>query len=1081
MAEQEIPDDEEATARRKRRPVRNFLLLCLIAFLAALALAWMQRKEIADDFIADTLRGYGVDAQYEIVSIEPGKQVLRNILVGDPDRPDLTIERVEIHIAPRLGLPGISRLVVDRPRLWGRIVEGEPSFGALDPLVFTGSEGPFEFPDMRLTVHDGRALVEGDHGPVAVRLHGGGHLRGGFVAELAAIGPQFPVGSCKANDATLFGEVGVDAERPWFSGPLRFEALDCGEVSFGKGAAEIEVRADRNLSDFVGEGDLRVEDVRASAGQLASIAGSGRFTYRGGNLTSDFSIQGRDMQSGVVRLATFEAEGGYRAREQFAQMEIDAAIQGNNLHPGRDIEEGLASATQASAASLLGPLLERLNLQLTRETRGSTLAANLTVRREEDRFSLVVPEARVRGNSGSSLLMLSRLQIALGPEGLPLVSGNFSTGGQGLPQINGRMEQDEGSPLELRMRMREYAAGDAMLALPELNIRQSRSGSLTLDGRAVASGAIPGGHTRDLAMPIAGSVTSDGAVAMWNSCTEAQFDELLVSSLRLDQQALTLCPPEDGAILAYDGKGLSIDVQGTDIDLAGSLGESPVQVSASELKLAYPGALSLSGIDVFLGQQGEQSRLALGDLWASLEDDIHGTLSNVRAGLFAVPLDVASSDANWHYADGMLEISDAKLQVSDRQMDMRFDPLVANGATLRMADGVIVASAALREPRSQRLVAEVDIQHALESGLGHADLSVPGLLFDDQLQVAADDCASRTEDRPWPTGRRTPGITCMMQGVVALVNGTVFGSGRIDWNPDEVTSSGSITSESLDLAAAFGPVEGASGTIEFTDLINLTTLPAQRVYVRSINPGIEVFDGELEVSLSDGAIVHLESARWPFLGGTLTLRPVRLAIGVEERRSYILEIEGLQAQRFIEHMEMYNLAATGVFDGTIPIIFDEQGNGSLEGGLLRSRSGGSLSYIGDLSYEDLSPIANYAFAALRALEYNEMRIDMNGSLIGELVTQVSFEGARQGEGAQQNIVTKRLSKLPIRFVVNIRAPFYSLMTSLRSLYDPTMIRDPRGLGLMRDDGARFLLDDSRPGAPPLDEPDIQPPESEEMP
>ncbi len=1081
MAEQEIPEGEEVPVLRKRRPVRNFLLLCLFALLTALVLAWFQRKEIADDFIADTLRDYDLEAQYEIESIEPGVQVLRNIVVGDPDHPDLTIERVEIRISPRLGLPTINHLVLQKPRLWGRIVNGEPSFGSLDRVIFTDSEEPFEFPDIRLTVNDGRALIEGDHGPVAVRLDGGGHLRGGFAAELAAIAPQLVVGGCEASGATLFGEVNVDAERPQFSGPLRFDAIDCGEVRIGRGGAKLALRADRNLTDLEGEGELQVGEVGASAATLASLSGRTRFSYRGGNLTSDFSLLGQSLQSTALRVAQIKADGGFRAQQRFAQVEIDADVEGSGLVPGSDIEANLASAVEASEGSLLAPLLDRLNRQLAHETQGSTIAANLTFRREDDRFSLVVPEARIRGRSGSSLLLLSRMQIGFAPEGIPLVSGNFSTGGEGLPQITGRMEQDEGGPLELRLRMREYAAGDAAIAIPQLDIRQARSGALTLFGRVVASGAIPGGRTRNLEIPIAGSVSSNGAIAMWNSCTEVRFDELQLSDLQLDRRSLSFCPFGGSSVLTYGTNGIGIGAQSTDIALAGRLGETPLDMKASVVSLAYPGTLALTGVELLLGEAGEENRFALGELSASLDDEMHGTLSMVSAGLYAVPLDVQASEASWRYSDGVLEVSEAKLQVADRQADMRFDPLVANGASLRMADRTISATAMLREPRSQRLVAEVDIQHVLESGAGHADLYVPGLLFDDRLQVAADDCSSRTAEIRRPTGRRTPGITCMMQGVVALVEGTVSGQGRIDWTPEEVTSSGSFTSDSLDLAAAFGPVQGARGTIEFTDLINLTTPPGQRVYVRSINPGIEVFDGELEVSLTDASILQLESARWPFLGGTLTMRPVRLAIGVEERRSYVLEIEGLEAQRFIEHMELYNLAATGVFDGTIPVIFDEQGNGSLEGGLLVSREAGSLSYIGELSYQDLSPIANYAFAALRALEYREMRIEMNGSLIGEMVTNVSFEGARQGEGTQQNFVTKRLSKLPIRFVVNVRAPFYSLMTSLRSLYDPTMIRDPRGLGLMRDDGTRFLLGDARPGAAPFDEPDIQPPESEEMP
>ena len=39
--------------------------------------------------------------------------------------------------------------------------------------------------------------------------------------------------------------------------------------------------------------------------------------------------------------------------------------------------------------------------------------------------------------------------------------------------------------------------------------------------------------------------------------------------------------------------------------------------------------------------------------------------------------------------------------------------------------------------------------------------------------------------------------------------------------------------------------------------------------------------------------------------------------------------------------------------------------------------------------------------------------------------------------------------------MNIRAPFYQLMATIRSMYDPSAVRDPRSLGLITDDGTRL--------------------------
>jgi hypothetical protein len=137
-------------------------------------------------------------------------------------------------------------------------------------------------------------------------------------------------------------------------------------------------------------------------------------------------------------------------------------------------------------------------------------------------------------------------------------------------------------------------------------------------------------------------------------------------------------------------------------------------------------------------------------------------------------------------------------------------------------------------------------------------------------------------------------------------------------------------------------------------------------------------------------------------------------------------------------------------------------------------------------------VANFAFDALRSLDYRRMVVEMNGSLSGEIVTELRFEGVSQGEGTSKNLVTRQIAGLPLEFRVNIRAAFTQLLTNLRSLYDPAFVRDPRELGLLSDDGERLqpapgpvgegsppadaLPADSRPADSP-----VQTQESETMP
>jgi hypothetical protein len=225
----------------------------------------------------------------------------------------------------------------------------------------------------------------------------------------------------------------------------------------------------------------------------------------------------------------------------------------------------------------------------------------------------------------------------------------------------------------------------------------------------------------------------------------------------------------------------------------------------------------------------------------------------------------------------------------------------------------------------------------------------------------------------------------------------------------------------------------------FTDLIGMVSAPHQTLRIASANPGIEVRDGTMDMELLAGQVVRINGANWPFLGGQLRLAPGDLRLTVNEPRRFRIDIEGMDAARFLERMELANLTATGTFDGHLPLEFDA-GGGRIVGGALISRPpGGTVSYVGALSYKDLSAMANFAFDALKSLDYSSMTIGMDGNLAGDVVTRVEFTGIKQGRDAKQNFLTRQVAKVPVKFNVNIRAPFYSLISSMNPQPPPGVV------------------------------------------
>ncbi|WP_120715804.1 intermembrane phospholipid transport protein YdbH family protein [Tsuneonella amylolytica] len=1043
---------EEARARRRWPRVLIGVVLLVLALLAA---AWLSRERIAGNVIEGQLREYDIPATYEIERIAPDRQVLKNVVVGDPRSPDLTIERAEVAIRYRLGTPQLGRVTLIRPRLYGTLRGGTLSFGTLDKALFRKTGAPPGLPKLDVRIADGRALIESDYGPLGIKAEGAGRIYDGFAGMIAVAAPRLDAAGCNARGATLYGKVSTSGGKPTIDGPLRIASFRCADrgVSLADAAIALKATADKDFGGVEGRGRIATGALAVAETRASSASGSMRATWRGDALTAKYTLAARGFAHPQARVALLTADGTLRARDGFGSAVLQSDLEGNGVRAGDALDRILAGGEAGVEGTLLAPLLRKARTALARESRASSFTASVTARKTADRLGVTIPNAALRGRSGATLLSLSQVALSSAGSGPPRFSGNLATGGAGLPRIVGRMERGPGGRAVLRMRMAEYAAGGAALEIPELVLAQAPGGTLGFAGQARASGPLPGGSTRNLLLPLQGT-WGRGGLTMWTRCIDVRFDALALASLSLERRGVRVCPSRGQPILRQDGRGLRIAAGAPSLDLAGRLAQTPIRLRSGAVGFAYPGALSARAVDVSLGPVATASTFRISNLTATFGREIAGTFDDSDVRLFNVPLNLEGTSGKWRYAGGTLSISEGAFRLVDRQDARRFNPLVSEGGTLTLRDNVIDAQATMFEPGTRRKVTDVAIRHDLATGTGHADLSVPGILFDRRLQPDA--------------------LFPLAKGVVANTRGVVTGTGRIDWSERGVTSTGAFSSDDLDFAAAFGPVKGASGTVVFSDLLNLTTAPGQKIRFASVNPGIEVTDGELAFSLTGGRILAVEGATWPFMGGTLTLTSTTLNLGQSEERRYVFEIVGLEAEQFVERMELPNISATGTFDGTMPIIFDNAGVGRIEGGLLIARPpGGNVSYVGELSRENLGAIANFAFDALKSLDYQQMSIGMDGNLTGEIVTRVRFDGVRQGAGAKRNFITRRFENLPIRFNVNVRAPFYQLITSLKSMYDPASVRDPRELGLLTDDG-RVLKRAVSPPPPAIKPEDIVP-------
>lgn len=1061
-----IPPERQVRAwRRMAWPLRVALYGVAVLGLAGLV-AWTQREDIARNLIGNELEARGIEARYDIESIGVGRQTVRNLVLGDPKKPDATIARLSVDIGGGLFGLRIDQVIVEDLRGYGRIDKGRVSFGSLDKLLYTDSKEPFRLPRLDLTLRDARLRIESPYGTIGVKADGQGNLRDGFKGQLAAIAGRLDYQGCALDRPSLFGTVSIADERPAFRGPMRFSGLACdrGGVAVGQSSIALKAEADATLNRIAGALIPAVGALRADGFAANGLGGRLGFVANGLQVDGDIDLALDDPAASGLGFRRLDAKGKaiVRLAGESPDMRFEGDLRGESLAIARERLAGLDSAVKASASLPIAPLVQRMAGAARRALPGSDLTITVDARVRGKQMALAIPRLSLTGGGGERLVGGNSLNVRRAGEEWQF-AGNIATGGAGLPDAQLRIVPRGQGAYALKLAMDAYSAGDASLALPQFEAFWNGKGGLTFAGAARLSGPLPGGQVEGLALPLQGRWSQAAGLAMYDACQTVRVERLRVSNFVSGRQTLTLCPDRGRPIIRSDARGLQMAARlAGPARVQGKLGSSDLALVAGAIRIDFPGAARLTDVDLLIGPAASGTHITAGDFSIDLGGVPRGTYVDAEATIGAVPLMLTHGQGRWTFADSVLDVQGEEWLLRDRQAPARFQPLITDDMRLTLANGRIAVTGILDEPQTLRPVVRVAIAHDLASVTGHADLFVDALTFDDRLQPEM--------------------VSNIALGIIANTRGMVTGQGRIDWSAQGVASStGRFRTDSLDFAAAFGPVTGLAGDIVFTDLLGLETAPGQTVRLAQVNPGFAVYDGLIRYQLLPGFRMRVEGGEWPFAGGRLLLDPAMVDLVSEQPRRLVFRVDRVDAAQFLAGFDFENINATGHFTGVIPIVFDKDG-GHVRGGRLEViEEGGTLAYVGELTYEDLGTMANFAFNALRSLRYRYLVVEMDGDLAGEVITKIRFDGLSQGEGASRNFLTRQVEKLPLQFNVTIAAPFLQLITSARSLYDTQYITDPGVLGLLpgqvNNPGIGNLPASSTTPA----KPGIQPPESEDRP
>jgi translocation and assembly module TamB len=869
-------------------------------------------------------------------------------------------------------------------------------------------------------------------------VSGEGNLRRSFNGKLAIVTPSLNFGGCVGTEANFQGDLRIRRAEPQLIGPAQLARLTCSEQNIVADHPRLDLDAgiSEDLGRWRGKAGLRAPSI--------TMAG-----YRANALKLDANFSGTAQRTDLTVTAAVARWSAAMAQGQGAELSLTGYV-GSAGHAvdgkAKLLRSSVSSALRANilragqglAGTPIGPLGDQAAKAAASAMADFTASSEFAVLSNQQAVEFTAANVAVRSGSGAVLTsgQNSRLMAAMDKGGLTWTAdGPWALQGGGLPQLTADVERASNGRVQGQLSMAPYVARGAMLAMDKLQISGSGDGSYRFQSKIRLSGPVGDGRVESADLPLSGQWSKNGVLALDGGCHALSAQSFSVAGYRLQDPSVSLCGAPQRPLLAYGPNGLSGEIRLPRLALRGEGeggGAVEVQAGASQYDLASGRWIARDAlVRLSSAPEPKSAQPEDGDPQPATPTHFHvarlegrmdgkalvGELSGAEARLGAVPLNMSEIAGDWRFADGALTLN-GKLRLTDAAEDPRFYPMVAEQARLRFANGTITAAAPFHEERTRRKILDADIVHHFDGRGGTAKLVVKELRFDEQFQPDQ--------------------LTRLALGVVANVDGSVVGDGYIHWNDAGVTSGGTFATAKTNLAAAFGPVTGLSATINFDDLLNLRTAPQQVVTIGVINPGIAVLDGRIEYQLTGDQLVRIEGGRWPLASGELKLHPATLNFGVEESRRLNFELVGIDAAHLMQSFDFENLNVTGVFDGSLPVEFGGLGGRIVDGRIDSREGGGTVAYVGELSNRNLGMMANFAFGALRALKYSDLSVVLNGELDGEMVTDIRFGGVGQGEGTTQNFLTRQIARIPMIFNVKISAPFRSIFTTVRGLYDPAV-------------------------------------------
>ncbi|MDP8994189.1 MAG: hypothetical protein M3N07_04270, partial [Pseudomonadota bacterium] len=503
--------------------------------IVALVGLWLLRFTLAADFIDREFARRGVQATYEVKRIGLWRQRFENLVIGDPENPDLTARWVEIELDWRgFRSPDVSLITARGVRMRGRIVDGRVTLGQVDRLLPPPSGLPFRLPDQRVNVADAAIVLDTPGGRIGISLAGRGNLSHGFRGHMAAISRGLRFRECALAAPEAVVEVAVNRHRPTFVGPASLASLRCDD-DFALERPRMNVNVTLSEAFNSWRGWMRVEAARMEAGPNELVGVSGRLSLSGDIAATRGSL---DVASAAARIADIRAAstrvtGDYALSPRRGDLTLDGTLAMRGVVLGGNALRPIVEALRSAQGTPVGPVAHALADALTRAaTDGAELGTRLNVVSRDGHGAATFQDVDIRARSGA------RLRISGGggftyawPGGTLRTDGDFAVSGGGLPSARFTLHQARpGAPIQGVGRVSPIIVGDSRVALGEVRFTAEADGASRIDTQAVIHGGFRGGRIDGLAIPVRGRI-GGGGFAFGENCVQASFRRLELEDL----------------------------------------------------------------------------------------------------------------------------------------------------------------------------------------------------------------------------------------------------------------------------------------------------------------------------------------------------------------------------------------------------------------------------------------------------------------------------------------------------------------------------------------------------------------------